>query len=100
VSGIRAARFGVFHLRDTLMKLMKGLLVCVSSYVTIGAGFGFVLWLSYWQVIFKASCFDGFMPFLVTLLITTIIAWFGFLLRTLVWLPSLIYWWMVGEPSF
>lgn len=82
------------------MKLVKGLLVIVAIYVTIGVGFGILSWLSYWQIVFRAHCFDGFVPFLVTLVSSIIIAWFSLIARTLVWLPLLIYWWMVGEQSF
>jgi hypothetical protein len=75
------------------MKLI--LLRLLRAYFGLGAVLGGLEILSYvWGLATDANC--GFLGLVVG---TLVYAVFGALVRTLLWLPSLIHWWL-GGPTF
>ena len=77
---------------------MKQFLIrLVRIYFRLGAVFGGLGILSYvWGLATRADCRD-----FVLFVMVMVYAVFGAAVRTLVWLPSLIHWWLGGpEPTF
>ena len=75
---------------------MKQFLIrLVRLYFGLGAVFGGLGILSYvWGLATQADCRD-----FVLVVMVMVYAVFGAAVRTLVWLPSLIHWWL-GGPTF
>ena len=73
-------------------------------YFVLGQLFGVLCLVSYpWGLITHVQCFTGagFVSFFVVFVSTMALAAFGMLVRIILWLPSLIHWWIVGgEPTF
>jgi hypothetical protein len=76
---------------------MKPFLIrLVRVYFRLGAVFGGLGIVSYvWGLATQADCRD-----FVLVVMTLVYAVFGAVVRTLVWLPSLIHWWLGGPEPF
>jgi hypothetical protein len=87
---------------------MRAVLIRITRiYFGIGTVFGGLLAISYlWGTLTGASCFpgtglSGFISYFVFFLSAIGYALFGFVVRTILWLPSLVHWYIYGpEPSF
>jgi len=75
---------------------MKQFLIrLVRIYFGLGAVFGGLGFLSYvWGLATHANC--GFLGLVVPVMAYAV---FGAVVRTLLWLPSLVHWWL-GGPAF
>jgi hypothetical protein len=68
----------------------------VRIYFRLGAVFGGLGILSYvWGLATQADCRD-FAPVVMVMVYSVV----GAAVRTLVWLPSLVHWWLGGRPTF
>ena len=76
---------------------MKQFLIrLVRVYFALGAVFGGLGILSYvWGLATQADC--GFFVLLASVMAYAV---FTAVVRTLLWLPSLIHWWWLGGPAF
>lgn len=74
----------------------------VRIYFGVGSTFGALLAASYvWGGIASASCGLGFVGYLVLWAWTLGYALLGLFIRTMLWLPSFVHWYIYGpEPSF
>jgi hypothetical protein len=77
------------------MTIKKFLVRLARIYFSLGAVFGGLGLLSYvWGLATQANCGD-----LVLVVGALVYAVIGAAVRTVIWLPSLIHWWL-GEPTF
>jgi hypothetical protein len=104
-TGHRLASRGIFRypsgtpairIRSPKAVTMKQFLIrLVRIYFGLGAAFGGLGILSYvWGLATQANCGD-FVLFVATMAYAV----FGAVVRTFLWLPSLIHWWL-GGPTF
>jgi hypothetical protein len=81
---------------------MKSLVMgIISFYFGVGPIFGLLALASYvWAAFASASCSQGLISHLVFYILTIAYGFFGLVVRTFLWLPSLIHWYIYGPKSF
>jgi hypothetical protein len=82
---------------------LKAVLIrIIRIYFGIGPIFGGLLAISYiWGALTSASCFPNFVGYFIFFISTIAFGIFGLVVRTFLWLPSFVHWYIYGpEPSF